>query len=80
MPLSGVLSCFCIRTLLVGGKLLLDGLLHHGEHGVHVLGCATDGEEHVVEVGVVAEVQGTGMEHALHVVDEQTEDIDLVVA
>ena len=64
----------------MGGKLLLDGLLHHGEHGVHVLWGATDGEEHIVEVGVVAEFQGTGMEHALHILYEQTEDIDLVVA
>ena len=72
MPLSGVLSCFCIRTLLVEGEALLDGLLHHGEHGVHILGGATDGEEHVVEVGIVTEFQGTGMEHALHILDEQT--------
>ena len=64
----------------MGGKALLDGLLHHGEHGVHVLGRAADGEEHVVEVGVVAEFQGTGMEHALHIVDEQTEKVYLVVA
>jgi hypothetical protein len=59
---------------------LLDSLLHNGEHGIHILRGAADGEEHVVEVGVVAEFQGTGMEHTLHIVDEQTEDIDLIVA